>query len=330
MQDCNSSAEKTVDTGKAPASRALGLVDCGKFVIASVTGLGALIYAIGYLANIGHHQMLGIPHIDYANDKIVFDGICFFLLTPVCVLLSFCTSWLSWVVLFLASLRLVSIRRMAHRDPAQEQDARRGVARLSGPMETTVVILLTILCLFLAAIVFSQRDLLLAQTGKPVTGEILFAALTSHNARLPILLGNGRSRSLYGLLFLLMVVCSLWWGRDVDATIRHRPLCRGASTWRKTLAWGRLALGMYVLLLFVVLVFCLYGFLVKSNEYPEIELQQAKADLLPSERLFLIGYSGSQALLYAPAGRSPSIWWLDRNACLPVSQSQAERNLFDP
>jgi len=91
---------------------------------------------------------------------------------------------------------------------------------------------------------------------------------------------------------------------------------------------GLLVLGFYFLLLFVVLSFCLYGYLVKSNKYPVIELQAAEAKSFPAETLFVLGDSGSRTLLYSSQKGKAKIWWVESSTYLPASRSKPPESIF--
>jgi len=177
--------------------------------------------------------------------------------------------------------------------------------------------------------VVSQKGLLLVVDSKApaMSSTSLFTAVTSHSDHLRKLLETDRSRSLYGQLFVLGAVCLYWWVRNIAWLVGRGALSEAATTARKMWRSGILALSFYVVLLIVSLLLNLYGFLVKSNEYPLIDLKPTQAGPLPAQA-FVLGHSESHSLLYWPEGPEPGIWWVDKTAHLPALQRQPMADLF--
>ena len=305
----------------------------GKFLITSVTGLGVLIYGIGYCCHVGHHKMLGVSRIECAHESVILDGVQFFILAPLCVLGALCTLWLTWVILLL-SVAVFLLGRFAR------SVSRRG----SGPWGSAVIpsrianvgfmALLHALFFFLASVIGSQVDLLLAsknQVGRAGTAAVVFRTLTSQSSQLPELLAEPRcARSVYGVLFLIAtIICLRWVGWLLKPGCGSR-MAREHRGWLKTMV-KRVGsgIGLYVILLLVVLVFYLYGFLVKSNRYPVIRSEGAAAGLLPAENLSVLGDSGSCTLLYSVDPGEAKIWWVEKSAYVPASRSEPARDLFE-
>ncbi len=71
-----------------------------------------------------------------------------------------------------------------------------------------------------------------------------------------------------------------------------------------------------------------FSFLVKSNEYPLIDLKREQAGALPA-RAFVLGHSESHSLLYWPERPEPGIWWVDKTAHLPALQQERMVDLFE-
>ena len=72
-----------------PADRPQGNppgINWAKLLLTSITGLGALIYAIGYCCHAGHHKMLGVCYIECPHGTVVHDGVLFFVLALLSVL----------------------------------------------------------------------------------------------------------------------------------------------------------------------------------------------------------------------------------------------------
>lgn len=310
--------------------KASNFLDWGKFLAALVTGLGALIYAIGYLCHLGHHKMLGISHIEYPNDQIIFDGVCFFILTPLCVFLAFCISWLPWIISLLLLVIFFSppiITSLFHKKP----NLNHYILRILKIVTIILVVFLHFVLFFIASIVIPQKDLLLSSQNQrfPINpAKILFAAISSHCPQLSYLLESGRSRSLYGLLFFSAVICSGWWIRYIFKSFYQQKPLSDISTIKVVVKRGFIVLGFYFLLLFTVLSFCLYGYLVKSNKYPVIEFQLSEAKPFPEETVYVLGDSGSKILLYSPQKGKERIWWVENSAYLPASRSKPPESIF--
>jgi hypothetical protein len=314
--------------GADPEGTGTGIMSLGKSLIGSVAGLGALVYAAGYLCHVGHHQMLGVSQVQYASEQVIHDGICFFALVPICVLLSLYTAWLPWVVLFLWAIALPPLqllRRLSDRILRG-----RGGVGLSKVISAVVGLGLTVLFFLLASVVLSQRGLLFVLPGESAvtSSTSLFSIVTSHDDRLMELLVTGRSRSLYGLLFVVGAACLWWWGRYVVWLACQGVLLQEAKAAKRMCECGLLGLALYVSLLIVALLLTLYGFLVKSNEYPLVEIHRAQADSLPVQA-FVLGHSASYTLLYWPGGPRPEVWWVEDTGYLPGLQWQPKKDLFE-
>jgi hypothetical protein len=305
-----------------------GMMSLGKSLIGSVAGLAALVYAAGYLCHVGHHQMLGVSQVQYANEQVIYDGICFFVLAPPCVLLSLCTAWLPWVVLFLWAAAMPPLRLAGRLSDRVLRG--RGVGGLSRVVSTAVALALTVLFILLASVILSQKGLLFvspdgSSTASPAS---LFRVVTSHDERLMLLLETGRSRSLYGLLFIVGAVCLCWWGRHVVWLTCRDALLQEAAAAKRLCKCGLLALALYASLLIMALLLILYGFLVKSNEYPLVDIHCGQTDSLPA-RAFVLGHSASHTLLYWPGGSRPEVWWVEDTGYLPGRQWQPKKDLFE-
>jgi len=310
-------------------------INWGKLLLTSITGLGVLIYAIGYCCHAGHHKMLGVCYIECPHETVVHDGALFFVLALLSVLAALCTLRLAWIVLLVSGTAFVLHRCVRY--PSEGRFCEKATAVILSKVAPAIIMAsLHVLFFFLAAVIASQMDLLLAGTS-PVaesqTVACVFTALTSHSPQLPELLADIRcARSVYGLIFLTAAMICLWWVGWLFRSGRRSAMRKEEGKWlrlRRTAGRVVSVLVLYLLLLSVVLVFYLYGFLVKSNRYPVIKAEGTAARLLASETLFVLGDSGSRAVLYSVDRGEGKVWWVEKSAYLPASRSEPAKNLFE-
>ena len=290
----------------------------------------ALVYAVGYLCQLGHEKMLGISQVEHVPDKVIQDGAVFFLRGLLCAVIPLAESWVSLAVsLLLLSAPVLWLIRC--NSPTPRLRVVRLSLRLLQVLGITAFLVSHGLFFFLSQTILSQKDLLFAvQSGLPDEKKAaLFTRITCQPAELSKLLEGGGQLFLYGALFLLFVSCSLWWMLII---IKFMPRSMPETTSR----YGRIfrILGLLVSFFFMILLFIIQinscGFLVKPTEYPVICLEetahQSFPDGLVGEDLFVLGYHRSRTLLYSACHKK--IWWVLDSQYLPASQSKPARNLF--
>jgi hypothetical protein len=293
--------------------------------VTSLLGLmaawSALIYALGYLTNLGRLKMLGVWEMDYSADRIIFHGCTFPFMAVVCALAALSRSPLAWALLLLGAA--AALRRLW---PDRVSRVTTVFLRI---VETVALILSPVLFFFLSMVIAEQMGVLVGGAGPPdQSTRSFFRWLTSHDAHLVELIRSGAGRTLYGVLFLLGAVCCLCWTALLVWTVRRWRSARAAAQARRTTTrLGLAALGCFLVVTMVaVLLPMLYGFLAVANECPVIDLKGDRPAGLPPGEFYVLGKAGTRMLLYSDG--YDKIWWVWESALPPVAQGES-RSLFE-
>jgi hypothetical protein len=301
-----------------------------------VGGGSAFVYALGYVLNLSHLQMLGVAgQVDLDNDQVVYGGLIFFPRTAICWLGAL-FSWRGMVLVVLFGGVVFAWRRW-RRLPASGATGNPRTRALFGVGACALWVLVAFLSLSANKEILNQEGLLPAGLRSSVKASGLWVGLTGCSANLVELLREWAAPwYVYGVLSILAALSAFIWFCLLSCW-------RGARTTSQASRAGWLpivffSVSGFFLLLQLLSTVLLYGYLVVGNSYPAVRqppcmeetANAVRAKAVPPESqgqaLLLLGRRGSRLVLFCTC--SKRVLWVDESALLPVIQT-GQRNVFD-
>ncbi len=304
-----------------PAKRFLGVIG------ASVGGLTAIFYVVGFLAMQAHHHFLGLTHISVDYSQYLFSGGQFFSYFPNMVvyfwdsLLELAARNFEWLLYALTALvvarLLLRIKLIRNLVNSLGNTLRKLAIRFVIVLQVLFNLVLLVLFLTLSLKLVQQNDLLFE------------AAVPGYSWLIDMTAEGSNQRQKYFAVLLGVALLSILAHAPLEHW-RHQP---NAKTGEQVTAPWRSVLSISALLLIILQLLYLpvnYGILLISKNYPtaEFALRNDHPDGLPTfgTPLILIHREGDDYYFYSRQHKK--IWQIRRTDLTWLTRT-GEVNLFD-
>lgn len=315
MNDTETQGGNNLPDGDASTSWATRIKKLvGYFAVPAST-----VYAVGWLLTFTNLKMLGVDQLDLTHEDVVKRG--FF-----CVILSIICSFKAVAKIGIARVLLGGIALVYFGPWINRHIKSAGFKKFTSGWTFRLIMLgfilaLSLLGLYFASVILSQRALLFAAPDHP-DGAALFLALTNLPcALLTHIFERGENHVIYGICFLAVSLSVFAWYR------LHSSYRAQLGSPARLKRWPRLA--FYSVALFLVFqlisVPALYGFLLVSRTFPALELpakegpanvEDGTQKIVPSGEVLILGNRGGTIVVYELEKKQ--LWWVGPDALLPA------------
>lgn len=294
---------------------------------ASVGGLTAIFYVVGFLAVQAHHSFLGLTHVSVDFDQYLFTGGLFFTAFPRLVIYFWDSlfeiaarnfEWLLYALAAVVVLRLLLRFKLISNGLNGLRHALRKLAiRYVTLLQVVFNLALLVLFLSVSLELVHQNNSLFAD----IDPSFSWLIDTTDDG------SNRRQKYFAGLL--AMAILSIL----VHALLEHWRLQPNAKTGEPVQAPWRSVLSISAVFLVILQLLHLpvnYGILLISKSYPTVEIglrnDQLEGLPAPSQQLILIHRDGDDHFFY---NREQRKIWQIRRADLAWLTRTGEANIFD-